>query len=70
MQASVPDAGVKGGTKQRKIPALLELMLKGRGGQLLTENIGWSTLYLPELSHPKMCTGAVYTHFTELRTEF
>ena len=45
-------------------------MLKGRGGQLLTENIGWSTLYLPELSHPKMCSGAVYTHFTELRTEF
>ena len=57
---------------ERSLPS--ELMLKGKGDQFLNENrliFIWYklTLYLPELSHPKMCIGAVYIHFTKVRTE-
>lgn len=70
----MPGAGAQWQTQWRKIPAL-RAYAQGKGrDQFLNENwliFIWYklTLYLLELSHPKMCIGAVYIHFTKVRTE-
>lgn len=67
---SVLGAGIQWWTRWRKIPVLRQFMLKGRGDHLLIIKHSCSTLNLPWLSHPKMCTGAVQTHPPKIMTEF